>query len=292
MPVTIDTNILSLNELLQEKITIFYKEQKSSFKGIKLLILNLMPMKVETESQFLRILASTPFNIKVDFLYVETHNYKNTDKEYVIQNYKTFPQIKNHNYDGMIITGAPVELMEFEEVDYWDELKDILDYAKEKVKSTFFICWAAQAALYHYYGIPKELYKQKLFGVFPHIVKDKNSSLVKGFDDVFMVPHSRHTGISKEHIKEQNRLEILSESEVAGVYLVATSDKKQVFVTGHSEYSRLTLKCEYERDKSKGLNINIPINYFKDDDFKSEPILKWRAHSYLLYTNWLSELSH
>lgn len=292
MPVTIDTHILSLRELLQEDVPIFYKEGKSSFEGIQLLILNLMPMKVETETQLLRILGNTPFDIKVDFLYVETHDYKNTDKEYLAQNYKTFSEIKNHNYDGMIITGAPVELMDFEEVDYWNELKNILDYAKEKVKSTFFICWAAQAALYHYYGIPKELYEQKLFGIFPHIVMNRSSSLVKGFDDVFMVPHSRYSGISKGYVKQHKQLEIISESEVAGIYIATTSDRKQIFVTGHSEYSRLTIKWEYERDRAKGIDINIPINYFKDDDFKSEPILNWRAHSYLLFTNWLSELSH
>ena len=256
---------------------------------LKILIVNLMPTKLETEKQFLRVLGDTPFYTKVDFLYTQSHRPKHVEEGYLATHYKTLSQIRDQQYDGMIITGAPVEHLEFEEVDYWEELTKIMDYSKTNVGSTFHICWAAQAGLYHHYGIPKYPLPQKVFGVFPHTVSHGSIPLFKGFDDEFLVPHSRHTEIRRKDIESVKELEILSESKESGIYIVAARNGKQFFVTGHSEYDAHTLKQEYERDISKGLDIQLPKNYFKRDNPLEEPIVRWKAHCRLLFTNWLHQ---
>lgn len=289
MPVLIDSNIPSAKFLLKEKANILNtsNQHDTASQLIKIAIVNLMPSKFETEIHFLRIFENIPLNINIEFIQVETHKAKNISTDYLSTYYKTLTQIKDQRFDGMIITGAPVECLEFEDVDYWNELKQIMDFSKSKVNSTIYICWAAQAGLYYHYGIRKKILKEKIFGVFMHTISNKNIKLFKGFDDEFFVPHSRHSEIIKNDIEMVSELEILSESKDSGIYIVASKDRKQFFITGHSEYDALTLKKEYERDKEKGLVIKIPYNYFLNDDPTKEPIVKWRAHSKLLFLNWL-----
>jgi homoserine O-succinyltransferase len=247
-----------------------------------------MPTKIATETQLSRLLGNTPLQVQVELIHTQTHQSKNTPQEHLFMFYKTFRDIQDKTYDGMVITGAPVEQMPFEEVEYWDELCEIMEWSKSHVTSVFHICWGAQAGLYYHFGIPKYPLEKKLFGVFEHQVDRKSSILFRGFDDRFMVPHSRHTTIHREDVEKVPELKILASSQEAGVYALSTDRGRQIFITGHSEYDADTLKKEYLRDKSAGLPIEIPKNYFEDDDDQKEPIVRWRAHANLLYSNWLN----
>ena len=257
-------------------------------RPLKILILNLMPNKQETEVQLLRILSNTPLQLEVSFLHMESHISKNTSEEYLAEFYKVFADVKEDKFDGMIITGAPVEQMAYEEVNYWDELTHIMEWSKTNVHSTFHICWGAQAGLYYHYGIPKYQLEKKMFGVFPHTKIYNHVDLLRGFDDIFYVPHSRHTEVRIEDVKKVPELQILSKSDESGLYIAANMDYSQIFVMGHSEYETDTLAKEYFRDKEKGLDIEIPKHYFKNDDPSQGPVALWKAHSSLLYTNWLN----
>jgi homoserine O-succinyltransferase len=247
-----------------------------------------MPIKITTENQLLRLLSNTPLQVEITLIHPKTYTSKNTSLEHLESFYNTFEDIKNKKFDGMIITGAPVEQMEFENVDYWDELTTIFEWTKTNVTSTLHICWASQAGLYYHYNIPKYSLENKMFGVFPHNVLVKNEDLVRGFDDIFYVPHSRHTEVRVSDIKKVDDLLILTHSDESGVHIVESKDRKQIFVTGHSEYDPLSLKWEYERDIQKGLDIEIPKNYFPNDDPTKDPIVRWRGHAGLLFSNWLN----
>lgn len=290
MPIIIPKNLPAAKTLEQENIFVMNEKRATTqdIRPLKIALVNLMPTKIDTETQILRLISNIPIQVGVDFIHTKTHTSKNASEQHLITFYKTFDEIKNNRYDGMIITGAPVEQMEFEEVDYWDELVRIMDFSSTNVTSTLHICWGAQAGLYHHFGIKKHLLPKKMFGVFPHTLKIQNSKLTRGFDDEFFVPHSRHTGINREDIIKNDNLELLAESEESGVYLVATKDGRKIFATGHSEYDPFTLKKEYERDKNKGLDIDVPKNYFKNDDPNLPPIVKWRGHANLLFSNWLN----
>ena len=257
-------------------------------RPLHILLLNLMPKKIETETQLVRLLGNTPLQIELELIRTDSYQSKNTSNEHLISFYKTFKDVKHRNFDGLIITGAPVEQMEFEEVDYWPELCEIMEWSKTHVHSTFHICWGAQAGLYYHYGIKKRPLDKKMFGVFPHKADYKQSMLFRGFDDVFMVPHSRHTTVSREDIEGRKELKILASSDEAGVYAVYAREYRQIFITGHSEYDAGTLKSEYLRDVGEGKPIEIPKNYFPNDDPTKEPIVSWRAHANLLYSNWLN----
>ncbi len=290
MPIKIPDSLPAKEVLSQENI--FVMDESVAFhqdiRPLDIAILNLMPMKETTETQILRLIGNTPLQVEFVLLRPKNHQAKNTSQKHLEMFYKTFDEVKNKKFDGMIITGAPVEHLAFEEVDYWEELTEILDWTKENVTSTFHICWAAQAGLYHHYGVPKYPLGKKLFGVFPHRLNKRNVNLLRGFDEVYHVPQSRHTEVRKEDIGKRPELELLSESDEAGVYIVATKDGKQIFVTGHSEYDPLTLKWEYDRDANKGLEIDIPQHYFPDNDPSRQPVSRWRAHANLLYSNWLN----
>jgi len=290
MPVIIPQDLPATEVLLKENIFVMNENRAlhQDIRPLKIAILNLMPTKITTETQLLRLIGNTPLQIEVDLLCTETYQSKNTPQEHLLSFYKTFTDIKDKKFDGMIITGAPIEHLEFEEVEYWEELKEILEFTKQNVFSTLHICWGAQAALYYHYGISKYPLPEKMFGVFKHRVHNRKCMLVRGFDDEFYAPHSRHTTISKEDIEKVKDLKILVESEMAGVYLLATKNGRQVFVTGHSEYDPLTLKSEYDRDIEKGLDINVPLNYFPSDDPAQEPLVRWRSHANLLFSNWLN----
>ena len=264
------------------------RAEKQDIRPLRLVILNLMPLKITTETDLIRLLSNTPLQIEVDLMKISGHVSKNTPIEHMMAFYKDFNAIKGDTYDGMIITGAPVEQLDYEQVNYWDELKEIMDWARTHVTSTFYICWAAQAALYHYYGIPKYPLDSKLFGVFKHTVNDKQNPIFRGFDDEFYVPHSRHSEIRRSDLTKCSELTILSESDGAGVYMIMARGGREVYVTGHSEYSPNTLRDEYFRDKEKGLPIQIPENYFPENDPSREPVVRWRAHANLLFTNWLN----
>ena len=257
-------------------------------RPLKILLLNLMPKKIETETQLSRLLGNSPLQVDLEFIHTKSHISKNTSEEHLFAFYKTFDEVKERTFDGMIITGAPVEKMEFEEVEYWEELCEIMEWSKTHVHSTFHICWGAQAALYYHFGINKKPLDKKLFGVFPHTVNYKNSILFRGFDDEFMVPHSRHTTVDIEDVKKVKELKILSTSKEAGLYALSTKNGKQIFITGHSEYDADTLLNEYTRDLSQGLPIEPPKNYFKDNNPKNNPVVSWRSHANLLYSNWLN----
>ncbi len=290
MPVIIPER-LPATEILQEENVFVMKESRArsqDIRPLKIAILNLMPTKIVTETQLLRLLSNSPLQIEVTLLCTNSYQPKNTPQEHLLSFYQTFYDIKDERFDGMIITGAPVEHLEFEQVEYWDELKEIMEFTKSNVFSTLHICWGAQAALYYHYGIPKYLLDRKLFGVFPHWVNDKKNTLVRGFDDVFYIPHSRYTEVREEDILQVPELEILAQSEKAGVYLVASKNGRFIFATGHAEYDPDTLKNEYERDIKAGLPIHLPENYFPDDDPKKEPIVSWRGHANLLFANWLN----
>lgn len=290
MPLNIPNKIPAINALKRENIFVmpFDKASTQDIRPLKVVILNLMPIKITTETDLIRLLSNTPLQIEIDFLKIKNHTSKNTPIEHLKAFYKPFDQIAENNYDGMIITGAPVEQMEFEEVNYWDELTSIFDWAKTHVTSTLFICWAAQAGLYHNYGIPKHQLQEKMFGVFAHKPLEPLYPIFRGFDDVFYVPHSRHTEIRRTDIEQKPELKILSESEEAGIHIVMARNGREFFITGHSEYAPLTLDEEYKRDLAKGLHIQPPKNYYIDNDPNKGPLVTWRSHANLLFSNWLN----
>lgn len=290
MPIKIPNNLPAQEVLENEHIFVMneHRALTQDIRPLKIIILNLMPTKITTETQILRCLANTPLQIEIDLLQTTTHKSKNVSEEHMLAFYQSFDDIKDNKYDGMIITGAPVEDMEFEEVDYWEELCKIMEWSKDNVQSTFHICWGAQAGLYYHYGIKKYKLKEKMFGVYKHRLITPKSRLFRGFDEEFYVPHSRHTTVKVEDIEKNPNLKIMAVSDEAGVYVVGDKEGTQFFVMGHSEYDADTLAKEYFRDVNKGLDIKVPVNYFPDDDPTKEPILKWRAHSNLIYSNWLN----
>lgn len=290
MPVKIQSDLPAKHILENENIFVMdeYRAVHQDVRSLQIVILNLMPVKEETELQLLRAMSNTPLQLDITFMKMNSHVSLNTSSTHLNKFYNTFDELKEKKWDGMIITGAPVEQIPFEEVDYWQELCTIMDWSKTNVTSTLHICWGAQAGLYHHFGLDKVLLDAKLFGVFEHRVLNRKVPLVRGFDDYFMIPHSRHTTIPAESIHNCKELTVLAESEEAGVLLAMTEEGKQVFVMGHPEYDRLTLKNEYFRDKNKGLPIQLPKNYFPDDDDTQKPKLQWRSHCNDLYTNWLN----
>ncbi|MCD7822598.1 MAG: homoserine O-succinyltransferase [Oscillospiraceae bacterium] len=290
MPIRIPNSLPAAKTLQDENIFIMPETRAATqdIRPLRILLLNLMPTKIETETQFARLLGNTPLQVELELMHTVSHQSKNTSAEHLISFYKTFDEIKNHRYDGMVITGAPVEHMDYEEVEYWGELCRIFEWSKTHVHSTFHICWAAQAGLYYHFGIKKKQLPAKLFGVFPHRVSYKNPILFRGFDDVFYAPHSRNSTIDTKDVEKIPELKILASSEEAGLYACMTAEGKQIFVTGHSEYDPMTLAREYFRDKEKGLPIEVPQNYFPNDDPTQPPIVRWRAHANLLFSNWLN----
>ncbi len=290
MPIKIPNNLPAAKVLESENIFVMTETRAvtQDIRPLKILILNLMPKKIETETQLARLLGNTPLQVEPTLIRTSTHQSKNVSEEHLLAFYKTFNEVKSDYFDGMIITGAPVELMEFEEVDYWQELCQIMEWSKSHVHSTFHICWGAQAGLYYHFGIKKYSVPEKVFGVFPHKVEYKGSILFRGFDDVFNVPQSRHTTVLREDIEKVKELKILASSDETGVYAMASKNGRQIFITGHSEYDFDTLKNEYERDVSQGKPIKIPYNYFPNDDPSKQPMVTWRAHANLLFSNWLN----
>ena len=290
MPIKIPNGLPAAEQLLNENIFVMneFRAETQDIRPLKIVLLNLMPTKIVTETQFSRLLGNTPLQVELTLLKTSSHESKNTSKEHMIAFYKTFNEIKDEKFDGMVITGAPVEQLDFEKVDYWQELTEIFDWTKTNVHSTVFICWGAQAGLYHFYGVKKIMLNEKLSGVYKHKIVDKKSMLVRGFDDEFFAPHSRHSGIDREEIYSIKNLKVLSESDEAGVYLIKSTDNSQVFITGHSEYDAGTLKKEYERDKLAGLNPSVPKNYFPLDNDSLPPLVTWRSHANLLFYNWLN----
>lgn len=290
MPIKIQSD-LPVREILERENIFVMDENRAlhqDIRPIQILILNLMPLKEDTELQLLRSLSNTPLQVDVTFMTVESHESRNTSMSHLNKFYQTFPELKLNRYDGMIITGAPVEQMEFEEVDYWDELTEILEWTNDHVTSTIFLCWAAQAAMYHFYGLKKKMLSQKMFGLFWHKVMNRKIPLVRGFDDEFLAPHSRHTEVSMEDIRSCSALTVLAESDEAGLFLAMAEDGRKIFVMGHPEYDRITLDGEYKRDLSRNLPIDLPKNYYREDDPERKPLLMWRAHANNLYSNWLN----
>lgn len=290
MPIKIPASLPANSVLQRENIFVMDEERADhqDIRPLKIAILNLMPKKVETETQMLRLLSNTPLQIDLELLQMRSHVSRNTDDDHLFRYYKTLDDVKGQRFDGLIITGAPVEQMPFEEVDYWSELCQVFEWSKTNVYSTFHICWGAQAGLYYHYGIPKYDLPEKMFGIFPHTVEQPFHQLLRGFDELFYVPHSRHTEVRAEDILKHSELEILTRSEESGVHIVADRSGRQFFVTGHSEYDRDTLAAEYFRDLEKGLPIRIPAHYFEDDDPKKSPKFIWRGHANLLFVNWLN----
>ena len=290
MPVKISDNLPATEILTNENIFVMTESRalRQDIRALKIGILNLMPKKIITEIQILRLLGNSPLQVDIMLLHPKSHNSKNTSQEHLTTFYKTFDKIKDQKFDGFIITGAPVEHLDFDEVDYWEELKKIMDWTLDNVTSTFHICWGAQAGLFHHYNVEKYPLPQKMFGVFEHTINKLNIKLLRGFDDCFYVPHSRHTEIRKKDVENIPGLEILAESEKSGVYIIASKDGRQIFVTGHSEYDPLTLKTEYDRDITAGREIEVPQNYFPDDDPSKYPKVVWRSHANLLFSNWLN----
>ena len=290
MPIKIPNNLPAANVLESENIFVMYADRAYSqdIRPLKILILNLMPIKSVTETQILRLLGNTPLQVEVDFIYTESYMPTHTSQNYLTEFYGTFGDVKKKKYDGFIITGAPVELMEFEEVAYWNELVEIMEWSKTHAYSTFHICWGAQAGLYHHYGVQKYPLEEKISGVYLHRLCVRHEKLFRGFDDEFFVPHSRHTEERRADIEKVPSLTILAESDEAGVYAIANLEKRQFFITGHAEYDPHTLKNEYERDLKAGLNPIIPKNYFPNDNPQLEPVVKWRSVAHLLFANWLN----
>ncbi len=290
MPIKIQDSLPAAKILESENIFVMTHERAMTqdIRPLKIIILNLMPTKIETETQLLRLLGNSPLQVDIELLQMATHVSKNTSASHLTTFYKTFDQIRDQKYDGMIITGAPVELLDFEEVDYWDELCEIMDWSKRNVYSTFHICWGAQAGLYHHYGVPKYTLRQKLSGVYRHRILDVFHPLMRGFDDRFLIPHSRNTEVRKEDIVKHKDLIILATSKIAGVAIVANKNGRQFYVLGHAEYDRNTLANEYFRDVNKGLSPQLPQNYFPGNDPAALPALTWRSYANLLYTNWLN----
>jgi homoserine O-succinyltransferase len=290
MPLNVPDNLPAIDILKEENIFVMTETMAThqDIRPLKLIILNLMPVKITTETHLLRILSNSPLQVEISLLHIEKHISKNTSIEHLKTFYLSFTKIKDQKFDGMIITGAPVEHLNFEDVDYWEELKTIMEWTKHHVTSTLYICWAAQAGLYHHYGVSKHPVDKKIFGVFKHTLNNPYVQLVRGFDEEFLAPHSRHTDINREDVAKIKELEIISESAEAGVYIVASKDGRQIFVTGHSEYEPNTLKDEYDRDVAKGLPIDIPKNYFPGDDPSKPPRTLWKSHASLLFSNWLN----
>jgi homoserine O-succinyltransferase len=290
MPINIPNNLPAIAILKDENIFIM-DEQRASHQDIRPLriaLCNLMPLKIVTETDFIRVLSNSPLQIELDFFYMDKHDSKNTAKEHLNIFYKTFDQIKHKRYDGLIITGAPVEHLEFEQVDYWNDISEVLEWSKVNVTNTLHICWGAQAGMYHHYGIQKFPLKQKLFGVFDHFISDNRIPLFRGFDDTFETPHSRYTENRIEDIRKNPDLMLAAWSEKAGVHVVISKNNKQIFVTGHFEYNLNTLKDEFERDRKKGMSIDLPENYYPDNNPDSKPLVKWRANANLFFLNWLN----
>lgn len=290
MPLNIPDKLPAV-EILESENIFLMKETRAihqDIRPLKVVILNLMPLKITTETHILRLLSNSPLQVEIVLLHVENHVSKHTPIEHLESFYKYFSQIEKEKFDGMIITGAPIEHLEFEEVDYWKELMRIMDWSKTHVTSTMFICWGAQAGLYHFFNVPKYPLPKKMFGVFDHTINNPLIPIIRGFDEVFQAPHSRHTEIRRGDIKKIDELEIVSESKEAGVYLVVSKNGRQIFITGHAEYDPITLKEEYERDINKGLEIDIPKNYFKENDPLNRPRVRWKSHAHLLFSNWLN----
>ena len=290
MPIKIPNELPAVKTLENENIFVMTETRAitQDIRPLKILILNLMPTKIDTETQLSRLLGNSPLQVEIELIHTESHKAKNISEDHLLAFYKQFSDVRDRYFDGMIITGAPVEKMEFEEVDYWSELCEIMEWSKTHVHSTLHICWGAQAGLYYHYGIKKKPLSEKLSGVYPHTVDYKRSILFRGFDDRFMVPHSRHTGLDMDKLKKTKELKILSMSEEAGVFAISTKNGKQIFITGHPEYDPHTLKGEYDRDVAAGKPIEIPKNYFPGDDPTKDPLVSWRSHANLLYSNWLN----
>ncbi len=290
MPIQIPNDLPAAGILQQENIFVMTQTRAvaQDIRPLEIVLLNLMPTKIATETQLSRLLGNTPLQVRLELMHTTSHKAKNVSQEHLLSFYKSFDELKDRKFDGMVITGAPVEHMAFEDVDYWQELTEIMEWSKTNVHSTLHICWGAQAGLYHHYGIQKHQLPEKLFGVYPHKADYKRSILMRGFDDIFWVPHSRHTTVIREDIQAVPGLKILASSEQAGIYAVASKEGRQIFITGHSEYDPLTLKTEYDRDKALGLPIAVPENYFPDDDDTKDPIVRWRGHANLLFSNWLN----
>ena len=290
MPIRISSELPAFKTLGEENIFVMSKEraEHQDIRPLKVIILNIMPKKIETESQLMRLLSNTPLQVDVELLQMASHVSRNTSSHHLDSFYKTFDEISDNRYDGMIITGAPVELLDFEQVDYWKEITNIMEWSKTHVFSTIYICWAAQAGLYYHYGIPKYTLDQKMFGIFPHRAEVSNCQLLRGFDDIFYVPHSRNTEVRREDIERIPQLEILTSSEISGVHIVANKNGRQYFITGHSEYDRDTIANEYRRDVEKGIDIQIPYNYFPNDDPNNMPVFSWRCTANLMFSNWLN----
>ena len=290
MPIKIPNNLPATNILENENIFVMNADRayKQDIRPLRILILNLMPIKSVTETQLLRLLGNTPLQVEVDFIYTETYTPTHTSKDYLTEFYGTFKDVKHKKYDGLIITGAPVELMDFEDVAYWQELVEIMEWSNTHVYSTFYLCWGAQAGLYYHYRVPKYVLSEKIFGVYKHKLCVKYEKLFRGFDDEFFVPHSRFSHTYRENVEKVPGLKILSESDEVGVYIVANLERRQFFITGHAEYDPYTLKNEYERDLIAGLNPKVPKNYFPNNNPKLEPVVKWRSVAHLLFANWLN----
>lgn len=290
MPIRIPNDLPAAEILQQENIFVMTHTRAitQDIRPLELVVLNLMPTKIATETQLTRLLGNTPLQVHLELMHTTSHESKNVTPEHLLSFYKSFDELKDRKFDGMVITGAPVEQMPFEEVDYWDELCEIMEWSKTHVHSTFHICWGAQAGLYYHFGIQKHNLPKKLFGVYPHHADYKRSILLRGFDDTFYVPHSRHTTVLREDIEAVPELKILASSEQAGVYAVMSKAGRQIFITGHAEYDPLTLEAEYLRDKKLGKPISVPENYYPDDDDTKPPIVRWRGHANLLFSNWLN----
>lgn len=290
MPLIIPKTLPAYGVLGSENVFVMHKRRARTqhIRPLRIVALNLMPTKIATETQLARLLANSPLQVQLTLLHTASHAASHVPGEHMEAFYKTFDEIRGERFDGMIITGAPVEQMPFEEVDYWPELCQIMDFTRTNVYSTLHVCWGAQAALYHHFGIQKRPLPEKMFGIFPHRVTRPSNPLVRGFDEEFWAPHSRHTGIDEEQVKACKDLRVLAESDEAGIYLMSTDSGRQIFVTGHPEYERLTLDAEYRRDVAKGLPIAPPRHYYPGDDPSKEPVYRWRAHAFLLYTNWLN----
>ena len=290
MPIRISSELPAFKTLGEENIFVMSKEraEHQDIRPLRVIILNIMPKKIETESQLMRLLSNTPLQVDVELLQMASHVSRNTSSHHLDSFYKTFDEISDNRYDGMIITGAPVELLDFEQVDYWKEITNIMEWSKTHVFSTIYICWAAQAGLYYHYGIPKYTLDQKMFGIFPHRAEVSNCQLLRGFDDIFYVPHSRNTEVRREDIERIPQLEILTSSDISGVHIVANKNGRQYFITGHSEYDRDTIANEYRRDVEKGIDIQIPYNYFPNDDPNNMPVFSWRCTANLMFSNWLN----
>ncbi len=290
MPIKIPNELPAVKVLNDENIFVMTETRAMTqdIRPLKIVLLNLMPLKIDTETQLSRLLGNSPLQVELELICTKSHTSKNTSQDHLLAFYKHFEDIKDRKFDGMIITGAPVEQIEFEDVDYWQELCEIMEWTKTNVHSTFHICWGAQAGMYYHYGVKKYPLDKKMFGVFKHTVDRKSSMLFRGFDDEFLVPHSRHTTVKREDIEKVPELRILASSKEAGVYAVSTDGGRQIFITGHSEYDAGTLRKEYLRDKNAGLPIEVPVNYFPGDDDTKEPLCTWRSHANLIYSNWLN----